>query len=197
MNSKFLGDALDHWKGSLISFLSAKRLVENIVVEPMITDDRPWPNEDLETYGRLLKIDSSSQICHGQSTFSGKREEYFDSLPQDTDIFLDPDTGIATGSAGREHVKVAELGKLLANSDRVLMVYQHSARGYFHERVFEIRDRVSRDIPNVHCIVYECGRVAILFISLDRARIQEIHNALREYLRGTAENRVWNDKSAS
>lgn len=197
MNSKFLGDALDHWKGSLISFLSAKRLVENIVVEPMITDDRPWPNEDLETYGRLLKIDSSSQICHGQSTFSGKREEYFDSLPQDTDIFLDPDTGIATGSAGREHVKVTELGKLLANSDRVLIVYQHSARGSFHERLLEIRDRVSRDIPNVHCTVYECGRVAIFFISLDRARIQEIHNALREYLRGTAENRVWNDKRAS
>ena len=193
VNSKFLGDALDHWKGSLIQLLSAKELLKNLVVEPMITDERPWLHDDIETYGRLLGLESSNQIHHAQSTFSGKREEYFNLLPNDTDLFLDPDTGIATGSAGREHVKANELRRLLTNSDRVVMVYQHSARGSFHQRLDEIRDIVSRQIPNVHCSVYECGRVAVFFMSRNRARIQEICNALKEHLRGTAENRISND----
>jgi hypothetical protein len=192
VNSKFLGDALDHWKGSLISILSSKGLVRNVTVEPMITDVTPWSKEDLKTYSRLLKLESINQICHGQSTFSGKRDEYFDEVPKHADLFLDPDTGIATSNSGREHVKLLELRKL-AKSDRVLMVYQHSARGSFHKRLLEIRDRLLRDIPNVHCTIYECGRVAVFFISLNKARIHEIQNGLKEYLRGTAENRVWRD----
>jgi hypothetical protein len=193
VNSKFLGDALDHWKGSLISILSSKGLIRNVAVEPMITDVTPWSKVDLKTYSRLLRLESTSQICHGQSTFSGKRDEYFDEVPEHADVFLDPDTGIATSNGGREHVKLLELGKLLAKSDRVLMVYQHSARGSFHKRLLEIRDRLSREIPNIHCTIYECGRVAVFFISLNRARIHEIQDALKEYLRGTAENRVWRD----
>jgi hypothetical protein len=191
VNSKFLGDALDHWKGSLISILSSKMLIRNVTVEPMITDVRLWSKEDLETYRRLQKLESTSPICHRQSTFSGRRDEYFDGVPEGGDVFLDPDTGIATGNGGREHVKVLELGKLLSKSDRVLMVYQHSARGPFHKRLLEITDIVSHDIPSVHVTIYECGRVAVFFISLNRARIHEIQNALKIYLRGTAERRVW------
>ena len=157
----------------------------------MITDVRPWSKEDLETYRRLLKLESTSPICHRQSTFSGRRDEYFDGVPEGGDVFLDPDTGIATGNGRREHVKVLELGKLLSKSDRVLMVYQHSARGPFHKRLLEITDIVSHDIPSVHFTIYECGRVAVFFISLNRARIHEIQNALKIYLRGTAERRVW------
>ena len=197
MNSKFLGDALDHWKGSLISILSSKRLIRNVVVEPMITDVRPWSKEDIETYRRLLRLESTSPICHGESTFSGKRDEYFDGVPEDGDVFLDPDTGIATGNGGREHIKVFELGKLLAKSDRILMVYQHSARGSFHERLLKIKDRVSRDICGVHCTTYESGRVAMFFISIDSYRINEIQNTLKKYLRGTAEIRVWRGNEVS
>ena len=178
MNTKFLGDAFDHWKGSLISFLSINRLVKNVVVEPMITNDSKWSKEDLETYSRLLKLESSSQICHGQSTFSGDRETYFDALPKNADIFLDPDIGIATSTAGKKRVRVAELEKLLVNADRVLIVYQHSARGFFYKRLIQIGDRISRDIPNVHYAVYECGRVAVFFISLNKARIEELFNFL-------------------
>jgi hypothetical protein len=190
VNSKFLGDALDHWKGSLIQFLSDKKLIKDLVVEPMITDGRPWSKSDTETYRRLLRLEPSNQIFHSQSTFSGKRDEYFDLLPETTDLFLDPDTGIATGSAGREHVKTSELRRLLANSDRVLMVYQHSARGSFHERLGEITGTVSRDIPNVYCSTYACGRVAVFFLSLNRVRIEGICKALKEHLRGTAESRI-------
>jgi hypothetical protein len=55
VNSKFLGDALDHWKGSLLSILSSKELIKNVAVEPMITDVRPWLKQNLETYRRLLR----------------------------------------------------------------------------------------------------------------------------------------------
>ncbi|MBW2647795.1 MAG: hypothetical protein JRE23_16815 [Deltaproteobacteria bacterium] len=197
MNSKFLGDALDHWKGSLISILSSKSLIRNIVVEPMITDVRPWSTDDLETYGRLLRLESKSQICHGQSMFSGRRDEYFDGVPYDGDVFLDPDTGIAIGNGGRKHVKVHELGNLLAKSDRVLIVYQHSARGSFHERLLKILDEVSHHIHGVYCTIYECGRVAAFFVSRDGTRIHEIQSTLKEHLRGTAGNRVWGNNRTS
>ena len=127
MNSKYLGDALDHWKGSLISALSQKKLIRNIVVEPMITDATAWLREDLNTYKRLLNLDSTRSICHGNSTFLGKRDKYFTKLLKVGDVFLDPDTGIATGDASKVHIKISELGKLIIDSDRVLMVYQHSA----------------------------------------------------------------------
>jgi len=197
VNSKFLGDALDHWKGCLISILLNSRLIRNIAVEPMITDARPWSKDDLETYRRLLRLESTSLICHDQSTFSGSREEYFGAVPKDVDVFLDPDTGIATGTGGRKHVKILELGKLLAKSDRVLMVYQHSARGSFHERLLKIRDRLARDISGVRCTIYECGRVAVFVISLNEDRIHRIQNALKEHLRGTADSRVWGDNRAT
>jgi len=118
-------------------------------------------------------------------------------VPQTVDVFLDPDIGIAISNGGKEHIKVLEIGKLLAKSDRVLMVYQHSARGSFRERLLKITAAVSLDIPGVHCAVYECGQVAVFFISLSKVRIHEIKNALKEYLRGTADSRVWGDNGAS
>ena len=197
MNIKFLGDALDHWKGSLLSILSRKELIRNFVIEPMITDDSRWSKEDMETYIRLLRLETANRVCHSQTTFKGAREEYFDEVPQTVDVFLDPDTGIATRNGGRKHLKVLEIGKLLAKSDRVLMIYQHSARGSFDERLRNITGAVSRDIPGVHCAVYKCGRVAMFFISLSKVRIHEIQNALKEYLRGKAQKRVLGDNWAS
>ncbi|HYA40080.1 MAG TPA: hypothetical protein VEF34_02155, partial [Syntrophobacteraceae bacterium] len=65
MNSQFLGDALDHWKGSIISLLLSKQLTQNIVAEPMITDLQPWQREDIDTYGRLVSRELLCPICHG------------------------------------------------------------------------------------------------------------------------------------
>lgn len=191
MNSEFLGDAYDHWKGSLISILSSKFLIRNVAVEPMITDAKPWSKIDLETYRRLLRLESTNPICHGESTFSVGREEYFNEVFQDVDVFLDPDIGIATGGASRKHVKVVELRTLLGKSDRVLMVYQHSGRGPFHKRLLEIRNTIAAGIPSVNSTIYECGRVAMFFISLSKTRIHKIQNAIQEHLRGTAEKRVY------
>lgn len=190
MNSKYLGDALDHWKGSLIEYLSDEALVNNLVVEPMITDLMPWSTNDIETYRRLLRLKPSDQIYHDRSTFSGNRKEYFDELPDNTDLFIDPDTGIATGRALRKHIKVSELNSLLGNLNRVVMVYQHSAKSFFLERICEISEILSLNIRSVHCTVYESGQVAMFFMSRNKGRIQKIRDNLRVHLQGTAENRI-------
>ncbi|MGO9375814.1 MAG: hypothetical protein ACLQBD_27510 [Syntrophobacteraceae bacterium] len=192
MNSKFLGDALDHWKGSLISLLLTKGLIRNVVAEPMITDHfQPWSTEDIETYKRLLNLGLTCTICHGGSTFSGKRADYFNEVPQDGDIFLDPDNGIATDKASRKHLRIAEIRKLLGQKNRVIMVYQHSGRGDFHQRLLTIKNKITDGKSSIHCTVYQCGQVAMFFISLSESRVAQIKIALREHLKGTAQRRVW------
>lgn len=191
MNSEYLGDAFDHWKGSLISILLSKGLIRNVLVEPMITDAQPWDIADVETYKRLLSLGAGCTICHGGSTFSGNRESYFGGIPQHEDIFLDPDTGMGTDNATRKHVKVTEIERLIGQSHRLVMVYQHSNRGDFTERLSALRTTVTDMRSEIHCIVYQCGRVAMFFISRDKGRLDEIEKALREHLCGTAEWRVW------
>ncbi len=205
LNSKHLGDALDHWKGSLISILFSKQVLGSVVVEPMITDPRPWPEEDIQTYKRLLGLEA---IFHAKSTFPGRsREDYFNEVPKDGDIFLDPDIGILE-KAKKEHIKVAEIINLL-KSDRVVMVYQHSGQrlpkqeaqtnSNFNRWLLGIKNKLTADTADagadpadsVHCTVYECEQVAMFFISLNRKRIDKIKDVLQKYLKGKAQRRVW------
>ncbi|MFI5332020.1 MAG: hypothetical protein ACHQ2F_13455 [Desulfobaccales bacterium] len=206
LNSEYLGDALDHWKGSLISILVSKQLLRSIVVEPMITDPQPWQPEDIQTYRRLLGLE---EIFHAESTFpGGRRKDYFNEVPKDDDIFLDPDTGIAMDRAIKKHIAVPELIKLLgeSDSDRVFMVYQHSGQreskqegqtnSKFKRWLLAMKDKLTdKDkLPanvDVHCTVYECKQVAMFFISRNRNRIDEIKDVLQECLKGKAQRRVW------
>lgn len=191
MNSEYLGDALDHWKGSLLSLLLHKGLIRNVLVEPMITDAQPWDVDDIDTYRRLLSLGAGCTVCHGQSIFTGSRNDYFNGVPQNGDIFVDPDTGIAVNDASRKHIKVREIERLLGQSDRVVMVYQHSNRGDFRQRLSDLKAQIAIVNPSVHCTVYQCGGVAMFFISLNRGRIDDIEKALRDHLCGTAEWRIW------
>jgi hypothetical protein len=204
LNSDHLGDALDHWKGSLISLLVSKQLLRSVVVEPMITDPQQWSTEDIQTYKRLLRLEV---IFHAGSTFpGGSREDYFNEVPKEGDIFIDPDIGIARGRATKKHIKVPELIKLTGESDRIVMVYQHSGQrgakqegqsnSNFNQWLRAIRNKLTADEPeanvtNVHCIIYECHQVAMFFISRCRKRIDKIQTVLQEYLKGKAQRRVW------
>ncbi len=199
MNSEHLGDALDHWKGSLLSLLVDKRLIRQVLVEPMITDPQKWPSEDIETYKRLLKLEI---IFHDSSTFpSGKRKDYFNAVPKDGDIFLDPDIGIARGNPEKGHITVPDIINMLSE-DRVVMVYQHSGQrapkqkdltaSSSHQWLVASRNKITADgTSNVHCTVYECKQVAMFFVSHKKSRIDEIQTGLQEYLKGKAKWRVW------
>ena len=192
MNSGHLGDAFNHWKGSLISLLVSKQLLGSLVVEPMITDPEAWPEEDIQTYKRLLRLEAlgPEAIFHATLTFHGaNREDYFNELPKDGDIFLDPDIGFEPKKGGNEHIKVTEVINLL-KPDRVVMVYQHSAHSNFGQRLDEIRNKLAAE-AKAHCTVCECGQVAMFFISLKKNRIDKIKAVLQKYLRGTAQRRVW------
>jgi len=196
MNHDYLGDALDHWKGSLIAILCRSRLIDCLAVVPMATDAMEWNQDDWRTYARLLNVEGDD-ICQRDVPFvngADRRQQYFANLPEGQDLFLDPDTGIAINGNGG-HIRVQELAQLLngpKNIGRVLMVYQHAARDKVPRlRFVEIGGKLKRGIEECHVLVYECSQAAMFFISRNKRRIQAIENALREYLRGTAERRVW------
>ena len=190
MNTKYIGDAFDHWKGSMISLLAFDSLLRNVIVEPMITDQSPWNLDEKDTYRRLLRLQETDIVIHADSTFIGDRNKYFDEIPKDGDVFLDPDTGIATGKSSRQHVKISEIAELCDNSDRIVMIYQHSARGDFHNRLQIISKRLLSEIPQITVMLYKCGFVALIFVSKEIKRMNKLHDFLRFYLKGAAGNRI-------
>jgi len=109
MRLQFLGDALDHWKGALFQHLCSENLLKDLHVEPMITDSRIWTPKELNTYARLLQLKNTERIIHSDRTFTRTYPDYFKSIKYSGDLFLDPDTGIATGKAYRKHIKTDEI----------------------------------------------------------------------------------------
>src|SRR5579872_798805 len=97
MNLDYLGDALDHWKGSLFEYLRAKNLLRDFVVDPMATDRERWHEADFSLFARLLRIGPDQIIRHEASLLA--RAQYFAEIAPGGDIFLDPDTGIATSGS--------------------------------------------------------------------------------------------------
>lgn len=55
MNLEFLGDALDHWKGSLFQSLCAGQVLHDFAVNPMATDQESWKEADFEVHARLIE----------------------------------------------------------------------------------------------------------------------------------------------
>lgn len=192
MNTKFLGDEIDHWKGSLILILTRLKLISNFAVDPMVTNCQRWSEENLQTYERLLYLERN-MICHNGNPFLKGRQDYFAGIQHEGDLFLDPDTGISIGRRVlRKHITIPEICYLLnVNRKRVLMIYQHSARGNFRELLKKIIDnRLKYDEGVLYYCVYEGGRVAMFFISQNRKRIQAIQNGLHLYINDQG-RRVW------
>ena len=193
MNRKFLGDAFDYWKGSIIQRLSSEGLLKNLAVEPMITDKQPWIEKELSTYSRLLNLWDIHLILPSTQVFAGDRMEYFKNIEHRGDLFLDPDTGITTGKTTRKHITASELKNLLESDttrSRLLLVYQHAARGSFRDRVELITQHVFHRIKNLCCTTYECGTVAMLFFSLHKGRIVAIKKFFDDLLVNGDKDRV-------
>lgn len=190
MKLEYLGDAFDHWKGSLIGQLREKRLVRNLLVVPMINDPDPWKSEDFDTYAELLHVERASVLeLHFRRM---ARRSYFDTIDPKRDLFLDPDTGIQTGqqSPVAKYVKPEEIRRLLAaGRARLLMVYQHGARGQtIKERIRSVMQ--TPKIDDLCWCSYESNASAILFLSRDCGRIDRIARHFRKILHGCARNRV-------
>lgn len=191
MQLKFLGDAFDHWKGSVLSRLVSARMLHGLMVVPMITDVEMWTQDDLTTYANLLYV-NIKDVLNPEGLLNKGRDKYFGFVPNDADIFLDPDTGISTSKVTPKHVAPKELADLITvNQARVLVIYQHSARGSFHKRLEEIIRHLQQKLPQTNACVYQCGWVAMIFLSANQHRIFSIQKYLKNLLRGKANERVW------
>lgn len=179
MNSKHLGDALDHWKGSMIEH-TRELFNECIAVIPMITDDS-WECKQKSFYCKLLNV---SEECVLDWEPVHKNNNYFQNIVKgvcDSDLFLDPDIGIAL-KPDRGHVSWYTIKDLLLNENRVIMVYQDASRRSLEKRLDKIEEM--RKKACVHLVAYDCGQVAMLFFSYSETRIKKIADSLKEMLSG-------------
>jgi len=193
MNLRFLGDVLDHWKGSIISRLSDAQLLHNLMVDQMATDFSQWREIDHTIYAKLLMIERESIVPHGQE-LSGNRKAYVQEiLKYNGDLFLDPDTGICTNSqAGSEHLKATELHAILdCAPERIVMVYQHNGRtGNMRARVVEVMFYLQRHGAGFHAYAYESATTAMLFLCRKPERVDLIGAYFKQMLDWHGDRRI-------
>lgn len=195
MNLHFLGDALDHWKGSLLRPLRSEGLLTGLAADPMASDAPDWTNADWQLFAKLLRL-NPHQILRHAAPLRTKRLDYFLEINHPFDLFLDPDTGIASGHVAKpwQYLRPAELRLLLeAQPSRVLAVYQHIRAAHTRERLERIVSAISGDVGPFSCCSYESSTVAMVFFTRSRSRIQAIHKYHAGLLGRHAPNRtcVW------
>jgi hypothetical protein len=166
-------------------------ILRHFAVDPMISDWSDWKPEDVLLFTRLLRIDKSQLIPHNVCLAS--RERYFDEIVQHKgDLFLDPDTGIATGKEKNfQHVRPAEIKILLRDPDRLLAVYQHGARGgKISQRVARVCCVLDGQIAGCKWSSYESGAVAMMFLSMSNQRVATVTEHFRRLLGRHADGRI-------
>ena len=187
MNSKHLGDALDHWKGSIIQRLESRGLLQDIAVIPMLTDGS-WNSKKVSAYSNLLNIGANKILQTGRIFGGNKydRDKYFKDISHAGDLFLDPDTGVSISKNDSEHITISEISKLLPiQNSRVILIYQQRGqREQFPPQIRRIVQKVRYEIEKLSSATYECGNVAMLFFSRDKGRTEQIAGYLKTILSG-------------
>lgn len=190
MNLAFLGDALDHWKGSLFESLDRAGVIHNFAVDPMASDLAVWQPGDFSLFAQLLRIDRSQIVVH-QADLSDRRR-YFGEITHPGDLFLDPDTGVATGTRGasRKHITPSELARLMSPSDRVIAVYQHVRGRRVSNRVDAVCLAIRCQMPEFHWCSYESGTVAMIFMARTAEPISKVARHYSSWLGRHALGRI-------
>jgi hypothetical protein len=192
VNLQFLGDALDHWKGSVFEQLQQAGQLVDFMVDAMASDSEEWKPEDWCLFAKLLRV-TPAQIIDHKVSLHGIRDNYFRDIPRSGDIFLDTDTGIQTGKVTdpRQYLKPVELAKLLGTDEcRLVAVYQHVRAQRTNDRVVKVLDAVRGLRNDFHCLSYESGTVAMLFFSLDRSRVTSLMEFFNKFLGSHAKRRI-------
>ncbi len=200
MKLAYLGDAHDHWKGSVFTYLHEANVFRDFVVDPMITDASPWSASNVKLYAHLLRIDDGQLVQHDRTflEYRKDRRRYFRDIPRTGDLFLDPDTGIKTGGPTHENYLLPrELFELMdTEHDRLIIVYQHSARGSrMRDRVERVLEKLAETKGAFSCSSYESNTVALLFFSRTAERTQTVARCFSPLTHGTdAARRIgqWN-----
>ena len=194
MKLDYIGDALDHWKGSILEDLQKANLLRYLTVDAMASDAESWVDDDWVLYARMLRI-CKQQIMSHQNHLSNEHSVYIEEIIHKGDLFLDPNTGIATCPVKKtsrpDYLLMSDLRKLLRHDDsRVIAVYQH-VRGQ------QTRCRLNRIVSDLQeldgsfvCGSYESSVVAMMFLSRNVQRVEFITNHFRALLGRHADNRV-------
>jgi len=201
MNLEHLGDSLDYWKGEVFRQLRINGWLQDFAVEPMISDEQPWNSQNIRVYRHLLSLEDSEPVFHKNAVFSHQpREAYFTEITHRGDLFLDPDNGITTGEASVKHVCVEDIHSYFRGDfvmDPSLLVFQHAGHDVFANRIKEIVKKVispeNNLDRNLYCCSYECGKVAMLFFSVNRRRMLTIPKIFSNYIGsgGRSNIKIW------
>lgn len=188
MNLRYLGDAMDYWKGALLSRLVQDGALVDLGIYPVATDAGEWSDSDYRVYADLLRVPVEAILR--LRLHPHPRIRILPSTDHKGDAFLDPDTGVATGRvrAHGQYVYPVDIVSLLFNgTNRAVAVYQHVRGRAVSDRV----DQVIRAMPSMlHWASYESGTVAMLFFSLAPWKLEEITESMRGMLGRHAEKRV-------
>jgi hypothetical protein len=165
----------------------------------MASDASPWNTANSKLYAHLLRIEEGQLVQHDRTLFQERRyrRQYFLNIPLGGDLFLDPDTGIKTGSNNENYLLPQELFELMGTEkDRLVIVYLHSANGSkMRERVKSVLAKLAEQKRAFSCSSYESNTVALLFFSMSAERTQSVRGCFARLTRGTdAANRIghWN-----
>jgi len=196
MNLQFLGDALDHWKGSVFEELQDSSLLNDFRVDAMASDSEKWEQTDYRLYAKLLRVKQAQLVVH-KNALSRDRTKYFNEIPAIGDLFLDPDTGFKTGTVSTlsQYLRATELHDLLEkNKDRIIAVYQHVRAKRTRNRVEEVLLALRNERRRFFCTSYESGTVALLFFGSEPKRIEAIREHFCALLGRHAASRIgyWN-----
>lgn len=192
MNLRYLGDALDHWKGSIFEILQSEGFLNNLRVDAMASDTELWKTTDTELFARLLRV-QPAQIIQHRCDIRKERSRYFKEIPRAGDIFLDPDTGIRTGGVKypEHYVTPEELSQALKqDEERLIIVYQHVRAQRTRQRVENVLAVLRRQPTSFSCASYESATVALLFFGIGPVRVQNVRDCFVKFLGIHASNRV-------
>ena len=186
MNKNFLGDALDHWKGSLLGRLEQRGLGVDIHVVPMLTRVG-WNKQFLTLYADLLHRRHDQVLLADEVFESRNRESYFAKVEWTGDLFLDPDTGLGQ-RRGHQHVVAADLRQLLdgGDEDRIIMVYQHAWRTSNPHGLIK---RIAREVE-AHALSMVSSQVEMVVFCRDKAKTDRLLDALTIWLECAPRARV-------
>ena len=192
MNLRFLGDALDYWKGSLFLRLQKGGILKDFSVDPMLTDPEDWHAADFKLYTDLLQI-RLDQILQHKRKLQEDREKYFAEVVHTGDLFVDPDTGIALRNVryAEKYIRVTEVHQLLGEElPRILCIYQHVRAKKTRDRVSEVISALAGINTRIYCCSYETPTVAMLFLSKKQNRIEQVNKYFKNYLGRHTDMRV-------
>lgn len=189
VNLAYLGDALDHWKGSLLGEVQQHRLLHDLTVDAMATDQPQWDDSDWQVYARLLRVHRRQVLIHQEDVRNP--DAYFAECRTSGDIFLDPDIGVATGKVSPRwrYLQPPEVSQLISD-DNVVAVYQHGDRSLMGERVDVVVRAIRGSAPGLDCLSYQATSVAMLFLSRQPSRLDAIRRHFASLLGRHASRRV-------